>query len=843
MHRAVLFFMLLLLHLTANSQSVGGQGQFKSKADQASLRHALTATLGDRFKLSNPGDSSGQGDGSTNDQFGNSVAISGDTALVGAYSDGNLRGDFAGAVYVFVRAVTGWRLQAKLTASDGAAYDGLGSSVSISGNTAVLGAKFDDTEAGANTGSAYVFIRENGVWIEQAKIVPADATAGDHFGTSVALEENTTVIGAELAGATGAAYVYTRTAKTWDQQAKLLANDGATNDRFGVSVALSGNTAVVGASRDQTPAGLFVGSAYVFTRARTQWTQQTKLTANNAASYAQFGAAVAVFSDDILIGAPYANPDSRTNVGSAYSFVRNDGVWRQRAVLIPSDAPSYALFGNSLAIDGNTSVIGAYLEDGAQGVEAGASYVYTKSLESWVQQARITGSSADRDRFGASVAISGHVILGGVPLDDTAAGENAGSAIVFEGEGNQWNIQSQLTAGKGATRDWFGYAIAVYGDTAIVGAHVDDTVAENAGAVYVFTRSNDTWQPQAKLTASDGSVADLFGISVALWQDTALIGASLDSTSTVANAGSAYVFVRTNDRWQQQAKLMSPNASSGDNFGSAVALSENTALIGAPNKNSFNNASAGSAYVFVKTNSVWSVQSQLSSDKVTNSRFGWSVATAGDTALVGAIGANGNAASQSGAVSVFERTGSTWSSVAKLTADDAATADLFGYSISLSGDAVLIGAQSDDTESGINSGSAYFFTKVGSSWAQRFKLTPRDAMSNQYFGVSVALNGNQALIGAHHDLNNEGGTPAAYLFTQRNLRWQQDVIYKPEPWALNGWFGWSVALLDGSAFVSAHREQSLLTGNAEVGSVAIFDTGFRDGFEPRNDTLLLLPRH
>ena len=208
------------------------------------------------------------GDGAEKDWFGYRVAIDGDTAVIGAMDDD--KGTDSGSAYVFVRAADGtWSQQAKLTADDGAAWDNFGYSVSVSGDTAVIGANWDD-DKGSSSGSAYVFIRAaDGTWSQQAKLTAVDGAAWDEFGISVSICWDTAVIGAmyddDNGSGSGSAYVFVRAADgTWSQQAKLTADDGAAYDSFGGSVAVSGDTAVIGAIGDNDKGDFFSGSAYVF---------------------------------------------------------------------------------------------------------------------------------------------------------------------------------------------------------------------------------------------------------------------------------------------------------------------------------------------------------------------------------------------------------------------------------------------------------------------------------------------------------------------------------------------------------------------------------------------------
>ena len=225
---------------------------------------------------------------------------------------------------MFTRTGTTWTQQAKLLASDGAYDDSFGYSVSLSGNTALIGF---DNENGADSGSAYVFIRTGTAWTQQAKLLASDGTAGDSFGYAVSLDGNTALIGAisddDNGVDSGSAYVFTRTGTTWTQQAKLLASDGAAQDYFGLSVSLKGDTALIGVPQS-IGNGNYSGSAYIFTRTGTTWTQQAKLLASDGADGDSFGGSVSLASDTALIGA-FLNDGNGTDSGSAYVFTKGSG--------------------------------------------------------------------------------------------------------------------------------------------------------------------------------------------------------------------------------------------------------------------------------------------------------------------------------------------------------------------------------------------------------------------------------------------------------------------------------------------------------------------------------------
>jgi hypothetical protein len=318
-----------------------------------------------------------------------------------------------------------------------------------------------------------------------------------------------------------------------------------------------------------------------------------------------------------------------------------------------------------------------------------------------------------------------------------------------------WTEMQKLLALDGTARDQFGMTVSLSGDTALIGAPQDDDNGNFSGSAYVFTHNGTTWTQQQKLLASDGAPSDGFGFSVSIVGDTALIGAPGNCDN-----GSVYVFTRTGATWTQQQKLLASDGAAGDWLGFSVSLSGDTALIGAWRNDGNGSWWSGSAYVFMRTGSTWTQQQKLfASDGAAGDHFGHSVSIVRDTALIGAPGDSDNG-SNSGSAYVFTRTGATWTQKQKLLASDGAAEDIFGVSVSLSGDTALIGAPGDG-DNGNFSGSAYVFTRTGATWTQKQKLLASDGAPTDYFGYSVSLSGDTALIGAAYDDDYMG---SAYVF-------------------------------------------------------------------------------
>lgn len=370
------------------------------------------------------------------------------------------------------------------------------------------------------------------------KIVAGDASVGDQFGWSVDLDGDTVIVGAPSLDGTGsdsgAAYVFVRSGDTWVQQAKLTASDAAESDSFGWSVALDGNTALIGAIGDDSS----TGAVYVFVRSGTTWAQQARLVAADAMTTAQFGHAVALDGNTALIGAQF-DSEAGNRAGAVYVFVRTGTTWTQQAKLLPSDPVDFGLFGWSVALDGNTALVGAIFNDkDIFSFATGAAYVFARSGGVWSEQAKLAaGDTGTFDRFGSAVALEGNIAVVGARTSN-ASGMDSGAAYVFARTGGGWSEQTRLVAGDAASFDEFGESVALNGTTIIAGAPSKNGAT---GAAYVFALDDAGWTQQARLTAGDGNPSDEFGQSVALNDTTAFVGAPFNDVP-LSDAGAAYAY-------------------------------------------------------------------------------------------------------------------------------------------------------------------------------------------------------------------------------------------------------------------------------------------------------------
>lgn len=375
----------------------------------------------------------------------------------------------------------------KVLSSDGASGDRFGSAVSVSGDYAIIGADSDD-----DSGSAYIFKHDGTSWQEQAKLTASDGDIDDSFGNSASISGDYAVVGAykeeDNGYLSGSAYIFNRSGTTWTEQAKITASDGDLEDRFGISVAISGDYAIIGAYFDDDN-GSDSGSAYIFHRTGTTWTEEAKITASDAAGGDQFGSSVTIWGDYVLVGAP-KDDDHGSSSGSVYVFKRTGTTWTEQAKLTASDATVGDWFGRSVSLSGDDAVIGAAFKD--DGVfAAGAAYIFQRNGTSWTEQAKMKGQNPlMEDYFGQSVSISGDcVVIGAYRRYFNLMG--SGAAYVYLRSGSSWALQSNIIPSDAAAGDFFGSSVSTSGDVAIIGAHYNNDNGPGSGSAYFYELKNE----------------------------------------------------------------------------------------------------------------------------------------------------------------------------------------------------------------------------------------------------------------------------------------------------------------------------------------------------------------
>ncbi len=636
-----------------------------------------------------------------------------------------------GAAYVFVRNGTVWTQRARLNANDGAANDYFGV-VALDGDMALIGAPAGRHGQKQSRRDFILHRNEAGLWGARQKLTGSNGAADDQFGNAVALSGNTALIGAYLrfSDDLGFVYVFERGATGWTEINGIGSSHRGAGAHFGVSVALDGNTAVIGASLGLFTPGVDQRSAYVYVRNGNYW--EARRYGPNSARRTTAGYAVAIDGDTVLVGA-YRGDAAATDQGTACAFALHDGRHVERQKLTAHDGAADEYFGGAVALDGNTLVAGADADAVGTNADQGSVYVFTRQGAAWTFQQKLTANDgAAEDSFGWSVALSGDTLVIGAPFDEIGGNASQGSAYVFKRNGTAWAQQQKLTAVgiDGLPRDNFGYAVGLSGGAVLVGA---PGVDNERGAAYVFTFNGTIWTQQAKLSGKDGAAGDKFGYAVAIFGDTLTAGAPYDTVGANAGQGSVHVFTRAGTVWTQGPKLTAEDGAPGSLFGGALAFNGDSLAVGAFEDDIGANNSQGSVYVFGRAGTAWTRPEKLvANDGAADDHFGVAVALSGNTLVVGANGDTIGTNARQGSAYVFTGISDYWYRLQKITAGDGATGDRFGAAVAASGDALVVGASGDNIGENSNQGSAYVFVSPS---CPAIPIAP-DTLSNGAVGAA-----------------------------------------------------------------------------------------------------------
>ena len=384
-------------------------------------------------------------------------------------------------------------------------------------------------------------------------------------------------------------------------------------------------------------------------------------------------------------------------------------------------------------------------------------------------------------------------------------------------------LEFKVTASDPALNDIFGHSVSIFEDYAIVGAprHAENGII-NSGAAYVYRYNGTTWDEEFKLVPSLGAVDDFFGTSVSINGEYAVVGApNIENNGTTP--GAAYVFKRTGTSWAQKAKLFPSDGIAGDMFGISVSINGDYAIVGAYLHGDNALSNSGSAYVFHRNGTSWPEEDELLADIADNDEyFGYSVSIFGDYAAISAPIDNENGLN-SGSGYAFKRTGTSWAQEEKLLAADGVAQDWFGQSISIFGEYVVVGAPFHD-EQGDGSGSAYMFHRTGTSWLQEDELLPADGKMEDFFGWSVSIYADTLIVGAHTYKDNAAdSTGSAYIFKRDGTNWDEAVQFLAFDKQEVDFFGYSVSIYANWVIVGAIGDDD---NNAEESGSAYLLSGF-----------------
>ena len=357
-----------------------------------------------------------------------------------------------------------------------------------------------------------------------------------------------------------------------------------------------------------------------------------------------------------------------------------------------------------------------------------------------------------------SAAISRNSVIVGSP--------SLNSATVFTFNGRKWTKQAQLVPRNEGDAGW---SVAISGDSLIIGVPRDNVVADTSGSAFIYVRKGKKWEQQAKLRADDPTKADNFGFSVSIDRNTAIVGVPKDDDAG-KDSGSAYVFAREGTAWRKQAKLVASDLAGSDAFGEAVFIQDNTAVVGANGHTHSGARFGGAAYVFVRTGNRWTEQAKLiAADTAKADRFGNSVSVSGKTIVVGAPFHDTKFGKDAGAAYVFALEGATWKIQAKLTPNKSKKILKFGFGVANTGSIVIVGAPGYDHPAS-GSGAAYSFVRTRDVWKEEATVVPEDGVKDIHFGYTVSMSQNNVAVASHnaqflaHDGKLNGDGRAVYIY-------------------------------------------------------------------------------
>lgn len=843
------------------------------------------------------------------DHFGTNVSIFGDTLAVGAYGEdssqkfitngttasGDNAAPDAGAVYVYRRTGNQWAQEAYLKASNAQTYDNFGSSLALSGGVLAVGVPSEDSAQTTITngssassdnsltdaGAVYIFRRSGDQWAQEAYVKAVNAGRYDAFGRGLALSGTTLVVGApqedsnqttitngptanseDIAGDSGATYIYLYKNGQWGQEAYLKASNargyvhtGKQGDLFGACVSLSGDSLVVSAPQESS--------------AQTTITNGTTASEDNSKFHS---GAVYVYRNKGRMFDPDVRVLGSTSSQVSFEWTNNLGMAQQVKVAVAVSgitAPPAHCEGGTVLPASASSYIYKELSsltkygfrfcawDGAMASEGTTVWFDTRG---WYQEAYVKAANAGSyDGFGRSMSLNGDTLAVGAREEDSQqttitngsganidnSKENSGAVYVYRRSGTHWAQEAYIKAVNADKNDYFGTRVSISGDTLVVGASgegstentiTNDTTAStnnaepNAGAVYVYRRTGTEWAQEAYVKAANaqgyipynppvtsGQSPDYFGSQVAVNADTFVVGVSQEdaSQSTITNgtgasannsasdSGAVYVYRRSGSVWAQEAFIKASNVGQYDNFGSSVSLHGDTLAVGAPNEDS-----------------------------------NQTVITNGPTA------SSNNDATESGAVYVFRRNGTQWAQEAFVKAANADVYDHFGVSVAVSGDVLVVGAPEEDSDQKTitngstasvenilgDSGAAYIYRRLGIEWAQEAYVKAANVggyintnNSGDRFGYAVAVSGETVVVGAYHEDSSQSTitnsssassddslkkSGAVYIYRRLGNMWSQEAYVKGVNAGNDDYFGSSVSISGDTLAVGAYGEDS-----------------------------------
>jgi hypothetical protein len=843
-------------------------------------------------------------DGYTSDNFskGNSaISLYENYALIGAYRNDD-GGSSSGSAYLFEYEGSSWTEVAKLIASDDYSSDNFGYSVDLHGDYAIIGSYGDD-DKGSASGSAYIFDVTNKTgttWTQDEKITASDGYGSDFFGYSVAITNGIAVVGAygedDEGSSAGAAYIFEGSGSSWSQTSKLLPSDLTSSDEFGYSVDTNGNKVLVGAYKHEVhPSGSYsyTGAAYVFEKSEGSWSQAVKISAPSTVSSLTsiyFGRSVALDHDGntALISSQSAaysgfdtlsliprklslyDPDTPTGTittsleiehgiltlgdttglsnvtgnGTASIFFEgtvSDINASLTTLSYTPDADFYGIAnltvtadddtGDAIAATEETITITVVNVNDLPSLDTNSNLIIDKGdTGAIITSSHLTAADSDNAVIDLTYTVTvlpshGTLKRDGVTLvvDDTFSQEDLNNNLITYDNDNSYNATDSfsfiLADGKDSLEEAdFSISVSVptsistpfdiitdedvtsllytyehyeqgqyipttYSSTAFdfddnflfIGDKDYDTPLSNNGAVHIYEKVDGEWSFLSTITPSDSNSNKYFGSAVAISGDYAAIGAYGDNASGT-QTGAAYIFGYDGTSWTQKAKLQASDKTSYHNFAYDLDIYEGTVVIGAYGDSPTTTyIASGAAYVFTGSGTSWIQSAKLkASDYTKGDQFGERVGITDGRIIVGSR-LDDDYYSSSGSAYIFSGSGSSWSQETKLVASDRQTSDYFGSSVAISGNIAVVGAYGEDANSQNSAGSIYVFEYNGSSWGPGEKIVPSDSaaydyLSGTYQERSLGITGDKVFAGS------KASSGTIYVYSEEESSWEEEIL-------------------------------------------------------------------
>jgi hypothetical protein len=691
-------------------------------------------------------------------------------------------------------------------------------------------------------------------WTEIAKTLPQPYLHDwQYSGQSVAIDGEYAVIGANgYESRTGIAYILHYDGTEWIVEGELSASDGHTSDDFGHAVSISGDVIVIGAYGSDVLASTS-GSAYIFSKPASGWTNMTqtaKIHASDGEAGVWFGISVDISGDNIIIGARL-DAVSGDDSGSAYLFSKPAGGWKdttETLKILPSNGAEDDEFGYSVSIDGETIAVGCRYDDD-NGPNSGAVYVYTKSDTGWIGNSEtaklLPSDGSSYDYFGHSVSIWQDNIVVGANTQGVF-GEEKGKAYIFTKPESGWTNMTEtamISPSDPVVDGDFGWSVSMYNDVVAIGSPGSSKSGIKHGAIYVYSKPTLGWENMTetiKMVPTGGSEDDKFGTSVAIYGHDVLVGAIYNDEGS-DNGGASYFFTKQSDKpwyWLTQTKKILPTKYAGNSlnyYGSSVSLDSNTAVIGSYGHSN----QTGIAYVVEYNGTDWITTAQLSaSDGEIYDKFGGNVSISGDDIVIGANSDDDNG-TFSGSAYVYSKPVGGWvnmTETAKLLPSDGVARHDFGESVSICGDNIVIGADNDH-ETAEDAGAAYVFTKPITGWintTETAKLLASDGTTGDHFG-NVSISKDNIVVTATFDDQDGSYSGSAYVFTKPSGGWKdttENAKLLPSDGATYKYFGGTVSIFENDIVIGAAGDSE----NASSSGAAYIFTMPVGGWSSMNET-------